>query len=91
MNKHRGKKKTYKPKKSASEEGSYGWAASAEGPWDISWHLLAPRRATIIICGPPSNQEKWHIWPKGGSWFSSTLVLFPVSVPRAAFNLWEAI
>lgn len=49
---------------------------------DISWHLLAPHRVRIIICGPPS---------KSGSWFRSTLVLFPVTVPRAAFNLWEVI
>lgn len=62
-----------------------------QGPWDISWYLPAPCRARIIICGPPSNQEKWHIWPKDGSWFRSTLVLFPVTVPRAAFNLWEVI
>lgn len=58
------------------------------------WHLLAPHRVRIIICGPPGNQEKWPIWPlgpRGGSWFRSTLVLFPVTVPRAAFNLWEVI
>lgn len=59
-----------------------------------SQHLLAPYRARIITCGPPSNQEKWHIWqlrPRGGSWFRSTLVLFPMTVPRAALNLREVI
>lgn len=63
-------------------------------PWDISWHLLAPHRAGIMSCGHPSNQEKWHIWPlgpEGSSWSRGTLVLFPVTVPRAAFILWEVL
>lgn len=93
VNKHR-KKKTKTNQQKTPAKGQRGVSDGEGVPWDISWHLLAPLRVGIMPCGHLSNQEKWHFWPlgpKGSSWSGGTLVLFPVTVPRAAFILWEVL